>query len=533
MGETKKKEKVVKDPLKFPFQERNKAITIHFDKIFNQPELNVYNNFTMSVGKKRVYANFAETICDDNNMILSLDKNVGAATLLSYFNIKKAIDNRMFCKVDENYQVKSLKNWGVGRDFGKYESFINFLVSTLYTPQFIDVIKNYVEKNYEKTVDETKSANFNAGTTFTNEHFKIFYTISVMSKFAIPLCTHYIFINSDKNIEVYDFMYTIFGALFKIAAIGTNCKNLLYKLYQYVDRIVRRTENSNAAIWRNMPMYNDTRESIIEDLIIKIVTTILPKFDLEKSIISLITVVARDSVGLYKIRSKHPFDCYSINDNDRSNDDEDALSETDIFDMFYRNNDENVTILNLIGNDLTVERIATRNNTFITQAEFEYYKNNYQLHNFTVHVISLVFARFFSGVNNVKSCNFDQFIRLMIILTKKMYDLDINYLPRFITANRVSYSFNHSPSAMILKKLKEDEDYKNLIEMKYHNIQNIFEIKTTTADDMNPIKDMVIALIHNNYEINEYESKENGNPLIISEENIMKDVIKLHKMMII
>lgn len=517
--------------IKNPFTEKNKNIVIRFDNIFEDEELNVYNTFVMSIGKKRVYSNFAPSIVKDNNKILSLDANVSNHVMYSYFTIKRAIDNKMFAKVDSE---KDLTNYGVEarRDFGKYVSFIDFMVSTLFRENFINLIKDYVNKNYIP-VDESKSADYASGTTFTNEHFKILHTISIMSKFAIPLCTHYIFINSDKNIEVYNFMYTVFDALFKVATVGTSCKNLMDKLYQFVDRIVRRTESSNKLIWKTFPMYNETRESIVEDLVIKLVTTILPKFDLQRSIIALIAVVARDSVGSYKIKAKHPYDCFSINDNDRSNDDEDALSETDIFDMFYRSTDENIIVLNRIGNDASIERIARRNNVVLNPMEIDYYMKHYELHNFTVTVVSLVFARFFSGVENVKSCNFEQFIKLMIILVKKMKDLDINYLPKFVTAKRVSYSFNRMPSAMILKNLKNDYDYNQLIDMKYKNVASVFDIKTSSADDRNPIKDMIISLVHNNYELNEYGSKDNGTPLVVDEEKLIKDVIQLHKKMII
>ena len=58
-----------------PFTEKNKNIIIKFDEFFNNPDLEIYDVFKMSVGKKRVYATFANTICKDNNELLSYDKN--------------------------------------------------------------------------------------------------------------------------------------------------------------------------------------------------------------------------------------------------------------------------------------------------------------------------------------------------------------------------------------------------------------------------------------------------------------------------
>lgn len=516
------------------FSDKNKNIVIKFGEIFNDPELDVYNVFKLAIGKKRVYATFAGTMAKDNNKILSsINPNVSQQVIYSYLNVKRAIDNKLFAKVDTE---KDLDMYGVyaRRDFGKYENFINFMITTLFSPAFIAEVKAYVEKHYKVYVDESEFDKYDPGTTFTNEHFKLFYVISIMSKFAIPLCTHYIYINSDKNIEVFSFIYTVFDAIFKIVSVGSNCNNLMDKLYQNVDRSVRKTENSNKPIWANLPAYNDTRESIIDDLVTKIVTSIVPKFDMNQYIIHLITVVSRETVIKYKIKANHMFDCYRINDNDTSNDDEDSLSENDIFDMFYRYIDEGISILNRYANDDAIDTICRRNGIYIDPKEFEWYKKNYKLHNFTVKTVSMVFARFFSGSVNVKSCTFDQMIKLMIVLIKKMRDLNINYLPYFVTATRESYTFTNMPSATILKNLKNNIDYIQLVEMKYKYVQSAFEIKTTNSDDNNPIKDMISSLVHNNYVYNEYGRPDlNGKPIQISEEKIINDVLQLYKKMII
>ena len=508
------------------------CILINFDKIFNDEELNVYNVFRLAIGKKRVYAKYATSICKDNNKILSLNKSIAHEIIYSYLTIKKAIDSGMFVKIDDENDIDFSKQRAT-RDFGKYKNFINFMITNLFTQDFIDEVKDYVNKNYKYPIDESKSEGYGPGTTFNNEQIKLLYVISILSKFAIPLCTHYIYVNSDKNIKVYDFMFTTFDAIFKIVVVDSNCKNLMNKLYQFVDRIVRRTESSNKLIWERFPMYNETMESIIDDLIVKIVTTILPKFSLNQRIINLIAVVARDSVGMYKIRAKNPYECYKINDNYTSADDEDKLSETDIFDMYYRPQDETIMVFNRYANDDAIDVICRRNNVEITKEEYEWYKKNYKLHNFTVTLVTQVFARFFSGTINVRSCSFDQFIKLMIVLIKKMKDLNIIYLLHFVTATRESYSFTRMPSAGILKSLKVNPDYIDLINMKYRAVRNIFDIKTTTGDSRNPIKDMIVSLIHNDYVYNEYKGELNGTKIPVDEDRIIKDVLAVYKKMIL
>lgn len=514
------------------FTEKNKNIIIYFDQLFNDNRLKNYNVFKLAIGKKRVYAMFAPKICKNNNEILNLNKNVAQQVIYSYLTIKKAIDEKLFVKIDDE---NDLKKYGseAKRDFGKYKDFINFMITNLFTKEFIDVVKKYVNDNYTLNINESDSKNYPKGTTFNNEHFKLMNTICVLSKFAIPLCTHYIYVNSDKNIEVFNFMFTVFNSIFEIVAVDTNCGNLMNKLYLFVDRIVSKTENSNKLIWDRFPVYNETKASIIDELVIKIVTTIIPRFDITKSIVSLISVVARDTVIKFKICAKNKFDCFKINDNDNSNDDEDKLSESDIFDLYYRPQDETIMIFNNYANDDAINVICRRNNIVITPEEFEFYRNNYKIHNFTVNLVTQVFARFFSGTNNVRSCNFDQFIKLMIVLIKKMKDLNINYLPQFVTATRESYSFTRMPSSSILKALKTNFDYIDLIEMKYRFVQNVFDIKTSNCDDRNPIKDMIVGLIHNDYIINEFNNPNNGNKILIDEEKIINDVLAVYKRMII
>ena len=121
----------------------------------------------------------------------------------------------------------------------------------------------------------------------------------------------------------------------------------------------------------------------------------------------------------------------------------------------------------------------------------------------------------------------------MIVLIHKMKDLGIEYLPHFVTATRASYSFTRAPSVSVLKQLKNDYDYNQLIEIKYRNIRSVFEIKTSTSDERNPIKDMIVSLIHNDYIYNEFGGKHNGEKIPVDESAIVKDVIKVYKQMLI
>ena len=125
------------------FKEKNKNIIIEFDKLFNNPELAVYNVFKMAIGKKRVYATFAHEMAVDNNKILALNPHIAQQVIYAYFNVKKSIDNKLFTKVDDE---ANLSEYGVEarRDFGKYENFINFMITTLFIPSFIDLVKDYV-----------------------------------------------------------------------------------------------------------------------------------------------------------------------------------------------------------------------------------------------------------------------------------------------------------------------------------------------------------------------------------------------------
>ena len=519
------------------FTVKNKNVVIKFDEIFNNPDFKAYNVFVMGVGKKRVYAMGADAMCKDNNKILSINPEISQRFITSYFSVKKAIDDGIFTKLDSD---KDLEKYGVEsrRDFGKYTNFIDFMISSMFTKPFIDMIRDFVDKNYKPEDDKPKDkeidpSRFKPGMTFTQEQLKMFLCISIMSRFAIPLCTHYIYVNSDEHIRVYSFMHTVIDALFKIIVVGTDCNNLIDKLYSFVANSVGSTEPSNKLIWEKFPMYNETKESIIEELVEKIITTILPKFKLNRNPIQLISVVSRDSVGRFKLRAKNPFDSYRLNDNDKSSDDEDKLSESDIFDMYYRVTDENITILNRYANDDAIDVICRRNNIVITEEEYDFYRKNYKLHAFTVMAVTNVFARFFSGVANVRSCTFDQFIKLIIVLVHKMRDLGIEYLPYYVTGIRESYSYTKMPSSTVMKELKSNIDYNKLIDMKYRYIHSVFEIKAGQIEEKNPILDAIVGLIHNNYVFCEYNNPENGKPVEFDEKLIINDVLQMYKKMII
>ena len=513
------------------FNEKNRSIIIYFDKFFNNSELERYDIFRLHVGKKRVYAMMSKLICDDNNMFLNMNPEIANRVIYAYLTIKKAIDEGVFVKVDTS---KDILEYGgeAKRDFGKYQAFISFLTSNLYFPDFVNLVREYVEINH-KPIDESLSKKYAEGSSFNNEQLRMFHIIGYLSKFAIPLCTHYVYRNSEKNIKLFEFMYVIFNAIFKIVAVDSETTDLMRKLYKRVELSVKQTENSNKPIWEKFPMYNETKESVVDELVVKIVTTILPKADLDREIVKFIAAVSKDSVIRYKIRGKHPFDCYKVCDSDVSNDEEDKLSETEIWDLYYRNIDENLAVFNRYVGQSVVEDIAKRNAVIIDPAEVDFYMKNYTKHSFAVRVVTQSFATYFSGAANVRSISPREFICLMIILKEKMRNLGIDYLADFISANRHSYSFTRMPSTAVFKALKNNTDYIDIVENKYRYIRNTFDIKTTKGDDKNPIKDMIVSLIHNDYIYCDYNNpKLNGQKIPIDEAKVIDDVLQIYKKMI-
>lgn len=511
----------------------NKTIEIEFDKL-SLCKTDEYNTIHMQIGNKRIYSKMSDIICRSNNEILALDEENKNEVLYTYFCIKKALDECRFMtpkqkETDLTAVYKNVNNHTV-------DSFIEYLITRLFTPRFVNIIREYVNRNYsdEIAVDEELKANkreYNEGTTFTDKHFKIFYVTTCMSRFAIPLCMHYIYINDDINCYKDEFIYKVLKSLIKLAESGEST-DLLRKLYYYTEQNIKKTGHTNAIMWDRIRMFNKTKESVNSDLVVKIINTAIPKFSFDKRIINFIKVISRETIEEYTLRAKDKYKIHSISAPADTGDEEDELSENDVFDRHYTKQDETHRLFNKYANDDAVAIIAKNNGVIFDPAEVEFYEKTVQWSLIQQFLVVQAFSNKFKGVKNIMSCSRSQFIKLMIILTKKMTALGLNELKHYVTGIRVSHSHIRKPSTMLLNSLYNDPIFEDLCNTKYRFVRETFNKKSANKEDQNPIKDNLLMIINNDYVYNYYGCEENGTIINVPDNVIMNELLRFYKMII-
>ena len=515
----------------------NKTIEIKFEEIFNNPSLKAYDTIHVQIGNKRIYSKMSDVICDSNNEILSLDEKNRNEVLYNYLCIKKALDERRFMTPKEKEGDNNIQE--VYRKVNNHtvDTFIEYLINQLFTPRFVSIIRDYVERNYNDDIavdEELKSSKreYNEGTTFTDKHFKIFYVTTCMSRFAIPLCMHYIYVNDDINCYKDEFIYKVLKNLMKLAESGDS-SDLINKLFYYTYQSIKKTGYVNAPMWDKIRIFNKTKESVNTDLVVKIINTAVPKFSFDKKIINFIKVISRDTIEEHTLKAKYKFKIHPITAPNDSGDDEDTLSENDIFDLHYTKQDETVRLFHKYANDQTVDVIARCNGILMfNQEEINFYNETIQFSLIQQFLVVQAFSNRFRGVKNIMSCTRQQYIKLIIILVHKMERLGLDNLKFYLTGIRVSHSQIRKPSTVLLNSLYNNVNFVDLCESKYRFVKEIFDKKSVHKEDQNPIKDNLLMIINNDYIYNHYGFEDNGKLIGVPDQVIIDELIRFYRLII-
>lgn len=486
-----------------------KNIIIPFDEFFSNPDLEVYDEFFLSIISKKTYNKIAGIIVEENNTILNYNKEAAEEFIYKYLSIKMAIDN------DEYIKRKS-------------DSFIFDIMSTLFTPSIIKLIVDYVDYKYKLTIDKNMAENnkFDPGTTFYDRHYKILYQVSCMSRLIIPLVTHYIhnfpevIIDGEKKpINTNQFLMDVFSNLFNCVQQGSYI-DIYQKLHVFVQRAVQKTLYTDAVMWERLMILGVTPEIAIEDTMNKIITNVLPKFSFDHNILNLTTVVIRKSIMSYTLRKKDPYTLYSLSDTDGSaTDDDSTVAETEIFDSYNTQRDEVVLLFRRFGTPRDVEMIRKREGVEINHKELQFYMEGKHYHEFQKSAICFAFSKYFGGTQNIISgCRKEDWSKLIIILKRSMERLGLHYLSDFLSAQRESYSYKRI-SKVIENYIEENEKYQEILQKKYKSVQGIFERR-------NFIKYIVTAIINNTYIYYSYGNPKNGQYIEKNEFIIVDQVIQ-------
>ena len=485
----------------------NRNCSVNFSKLIGERYKNA-EHFNISISIKKVYSKLIEYIVEENNNILNMNHTVALDFIKKYVLLKNEIDTKAI----------------TGET-----AFIQSIVGHLFDVSFMGIIDDYVEKHYCLTIDLDVAKNrekYPDATTFTDAHYKVMYRIAIMSRLIIPLATHYIKLNPEINGT--QFLMRLSYELFTLTHKRYNVQ-VYNKLYIYIQKAIKKTLYTDKGGWENVNILGVSPEQFSMYLMEILTVNIMPKLNFTGDIMKFVTVVLRDNIINYNLRTKFPYSIKCLNDLDIGNkvEDDAIIKDSELFDSYNIKHDETYVILREIYMDDTINKIANRMNIVIDPVELKWYTNPDNLHIHSIQTIFIlnVFDEYFKGVDQIYALDEERYAKLMLILVKFLETIGLHKLIKYITGAKEGHSIRRV-NKNLLVSLENDPRYINLVSNKYAFAKGYLEKN-------NFIKDTILELINNIYKYNIYNDSRNGTLIENNDVEIMNSVLEFFHTVII
>ena len=490
---------------------------------FGQP----FENFKMSLSSKRTFNRSILEIADDNNRVLShscTEKIIDTTTgemVKTHYNKDGELSNEFI------FNYLSLKmNLDEGGELTKvdYSVFISELMN-LISDDILKVIIDYVNVVYvgsmDEAIDMTKHT-FKLATTFLDVEIKQLCHVKYAGNLIIPLCTHYCNIMS-RNVEPKDFFLDLYKSLFERVSINSEV-NTLEKLHRYITMIVGNAFKSHK-IYERMSIIGTTKDSEIEEVFSKILTTIITKLDPIDTVPALIAETAKNSSSKYKPRENDGYNVLQGFSDDyvHSGGDDSIVTEAERMESRIARPDELLKVVRKYSCDDTINKISVRYGVYIENiAEYNHTVNTMDLHEYQTRVIFNIFSGIYGGFENVYDNNRHNYSRLLILCDKYLRKMDLPIIADYVSSRCIGYNFQNRWGGKISdRKLFEDPRYDQLINGKYRFAKSQFERHNFIRDD-------IVFLANNKFNYNGCNDPRIETPIKHTDDEIIDAVLSFY-----
>jgi hypothetical protein len=465
-----------------------KLIIIPFDKIFNR-DIQAINTFVIkkdSYVRKLGIDGDDKGICHYINYFIAnydLDKEL----LVSYLKLKYIIDNK----------ERPIKT----------KAFIKLLYSILFTPSLRQKIIDMVEDNYYIDIRSKDGNKYVETLEFTNEHAKIMMQISISMKIMVPVMFHYInTYNLLKEVPLFDFYEKLFDIYGKDV-------DIYIKLWATTTSRVKQSYKNNKVIWQQREIMGVDPHTYGDQLLKKnIIVETMFKYAFNKNIISFNSVVIDKQLNFFIIEQ------YTHTPIELKNEkDSEGLSGIDKLEMNSYKIDESLIILSDVNIKETIKKLRKSMNVNLPKEEIQFYKDNYKINKFQVQLVYYYYAKYFGGYRDLNLLTREQYLRLLVLLKRKLQFQGLVYLPQIITGNVDKLNKRVIQNAKFLSKIENSTIYQSLVNEKFSTLEEL--------NKSNMILGLLSTIINTKFTIVDYdnpdkigESLEILNPDILSDE---------------
>ena len=418
-----------------------RVVIIPFDKIFNENN-DALNTFII---KKESYVKQLDTITKYINYFIKFydDDN---ELLMQYLKLRYVIGNKS-------------NKLGLS-------SFIKYMYSILFTDTMKEKISKMVEDNYYIDISSKDTdRKYNESLEFTNEHAKILMQISISMKIMVPIMFHYL--NMAGKIKNRKLIYRFYDPLFVI--FGDDC-DIYNKLWIVVSSKVHVNYLKNKVIWQQREIFGVQEYTHIDSLLKdKIISETIFKYRFDNNIINFTYVNMNKQLG-YFLKERYDENRIELS----TKRDNSGLSGIDKLEINSSKIDESVVILSNSNINDTIKKLRKSTGIKISKDEIEYYKQNMNITTFQSQLVFYYFAKYFNGYRDLNMVNRTQYIKLLIILKKRLYFQEYVYLPEILTAN-IDGKLNSRTirNDKFLTKIQTSDIYQSVMTNKYSILHDI------------------------------------------------------------
>ena len=246
----------------------------------------------------------------------------------------------------------------------------------------------------------------------------------------------------------------------------------------------------------------------------KIISETMFKYRFDKNVVSFNYVVLEKQLGFFLIE---PYKTNRIELSAKK--DLSGLSGLDKLEMNSSKLDESIVILSDINIKQTIKRIKKNMHMDISDDELEFYRNNLKITRLQSQLVFYYYAKYFNGYRDLNLLNRTQYLKLLIMLKKRLQYQNFIYFPQIISANIESkLNARTIRNDKFLTKIQTSQIYQSLVENKYSTLENINKGDT--------ILNLLSTLLNTTFTFVDYEHPDMlGNPIELNQDMVSDEFL--------
>jgi hypothetical protein len=486
-----------------------KLIIVPFDEIFNKESISYLNIFNIVKGS---YCSHLNVITSHINYFLKYydtDKEL----LMAYFKLKYIAD-------DKEKKIN-------------LHTFIQYVYNVLLTDSIQEKIKKMVKDNYYIDISSNDGKKYNPALEFTNEQAEILMQISTAMKLMIPPMFHFINKiryeqdrkrakspnkvkkNPPPKFKYKGYIYGFYRPLLDIFNGDNGDIDIYNKLWISTNSRINVHHSANKLTWDQRVIYATTPVTHTNDLFQeRIICETIFQYVFDKNVINLNHVVLRKQL-FYFTMEKYKLDRIELSNTKDAN----GLTGVDKLEMNAIKTDESIAILSAVNIKKTVKMIEKKMHMKVSKAELSYYSYHMNMSKFQVQLCQYFYAKTFGGYRDLSLINKKTYLKLLIMLKKRLRMQGMVYLPEILTAN-----ISGRPNARTIRndkfltKIESSAIYNDLISKKYSTLKSI--------DKNDTIINMLSTIINTKFTIVDYDAQDKyGEPIEINQDMISDEFL--------